>query len=151
MRQSIQRIDHIAILVYRENFEKYVESLSETLDVRFDPAISHEELGIHVAVSWESGLEILAPLRHEGRYWERLQKHGEGTCSIIFGVKDIDAAIARAKSKGVDVPWQITLHDDSGKPAFNRFKYFREASTTLFDTDFAASLSLCQIEPVEES
>ena len=88
----------------------------------------------------------MAPMRDEGPYWDRIQKFGEGTCTIIFGVPDVDAAIARAKENGVELDWEAKLEGD--EPWLRRFKSFREARLRAFDGDFAATLTLSEIVPV---
>ena len=146
MEQAIQKIDHVAIVVRRENVDKYVKTLSEALGVTFDEPCIVESTGVVAALSWDSGLEILAPLKEEGRFWDRIQKHGEGSCIIVFGVKDMDAAKERAKKAGVDSPGpEVKL---SGKePWFDRFKVFREARLNLIDPDLPLSIGLGQLEP----
>jgi hypothetical protein len=145
LQQAIQRIDHVGIIVYPENVDKYVKKLSDLLDITFDEPIVNEAAGNIAVLSWDSGLEIMAPLRKEGRYWERLQRFGEGTITLIFGVKDIDVAIGRAKKHGVDVDFEVKLSGD--EPWLTRFKSFREARLKAFDPEFAMSLTLSQIEP----
>src|SRR5688500_10130156 len=99
--QAINHIDHVGIIVYPENIDKYVKLLSEVLDITFDEPIVNHESGVIAVLSWGSGFEIMAPVRPSGRYWEKLQRFGEGTCTIIFGVPNIDKAIDRAEAHGV--------------------------------------------------
>ncbi len=143
--QAINHIDHVGIIVYPENVDKYVNLLSELLDITFDEPIVNHDAGVIAVLSWGSGFEIMAPMRPEGRYWEKLQKFGEGTCTIIFGVKDIDAAIARAKSKGIDLDFEVKLEGD--EPWLQRFSLFREARLKAFSDDFASTLTLSEIVP----
>jgi hypothetical protein len=145
LTQAIQRIDHVGIIVYPENVDKYVKKLSQLLDITFDEPIRNEDAGVIAVLSWDSGLEIMAPLRKEGRYWERLQRSGEGSTVLIFGVKDIDAAMRRAKEQGVDVDFEVKLNGD--EPWLSRFKHFREARLEAFEPQFATALTLSQIEP----
>ena len=146
-RQAIQHIDHVWIIVYPQNVEKYVKKLSSLLNITFDEPIRNESSGAIAVLSWDSGLEIMAPIRQEGRYWERLQRFGEGTVTIIFGVKDIDASLRHAKDNGVELDFEVSLAGD--EPWLKRFKHFREARLKAFDDDFALTLTLSQIEPVD--
>jgi len=143
--QAMNHIDHVGIIVYPENVDKYVALLSELLCITFDEPIVNHEAGVIAVLSWGSGFEIMAPMRPEGRYWERLQRFGEGTCTIIFGVPDIDEAIERAKSHGVDLDFEVKLEGD--EPWLQRFDSFREARLKAFSDDFAATLTLSEIVP----
>ncbi|MBK5264617.1 MAG: VOC family protein [Alphaproteobacteria bacterium] len=143
--QVINHIDHVGIIVYPENVDKYVKLLSRVLNITFDEPIVNHDAGVIAVLSWGSGFEIMAPMRKEGRYWEKLERFGEGTCTIIFGVEDIDAAIARAKEEGADLDFEVTLEGD--EPWLQRFSEFREARLKAFSDEFAATLTLSQIVP----
>lgn len=143
--QAVNHVDHVGIIVYRENLPKYVQRLSDLLGVEFDEPIVNEGAGCIAALSWGSGFEIMAPIRNEGRYWDRLQRFGEGTCTIIFGVPDIDAAIKRARSQGAEVDFVAKLEGD--EPWLTRFSSFREARLNAFDDGFSATVSLSEIVP----
>jgi len=144
--QAINHIDHVGIIVYPENVDKYVNLLSNVLGITFDEPIVNGDLGVIAVLSWGSGFEIMAPLRKEGPHWDKLQRFGEGTCTIVFGVDDIDAAIQRAKANGVDLAWEVKLGGD--EPWLRRFITFREARLNAFDDSFACTLTVSQIEPV---
>jgi predicted enzyme related to lactoylglutathione lyase len=144
--EATGHIHHVGIIVRPENVEKYVSFLSRVLGVTFDDPIVNDKGGLIAVVSWESGLEVMAPLRQEGGYWERIARFGEGTCVIVFGATDIDIAIARARENGVELGWEVRLEGDD--PILGRFRTFREARLLAFPEEFAASLALCQIEPV---
>jgi hypothetical protein len=100
--------------------------------------------------SSDSGLGIIAPLREEGRYWEKLRKFGEGTVSVAFGIKDIDAAIKRAAGHSIDLDFEVNP-EGVVEPWMSRFRHFREARLTAFSDDFAMTLMLSQIEPIDQS
>ncbi|MFD8339328.1 VOC family protein [Streptomyces solisilvae] len=144
--QAINHIDHVGIIVHRDNVQKYTDLFTQVLGITFDEPIVNHDAGVIAVLSWGSGFELMAPLRDEGPYYERLQKFGEGTCTIIFGVPDIDAAIERAGREGAPLDFEVELEGD--EPWLARFKQFREARLKAFDDDFALSLTLSQIEPV---
>ncbi|HEX7848646.1 MAG TPA: VOC family protein [Sphingomonas sp.] len=145
MEQAIQRIDHVAIVVYRENVAAYVDRLSVALGITFDEPAIVESTGVVAALAWDAGLEILAPLREDGRSWDRLQKSGEGPTIIVFGVKDMDAAQQRARDAGIEIGHQVQL--GGTEPWFDRFSHFRESGMTMFDPPLPVSIALSQIEP----
>lgn len=145
MEQAIQKVDHVAIVVYRKNLPKYVERLSAALGITFDKSTVVESTGVEAALAWDAGLEILAPLREEGRFWERLQKYGEGTTIIVFGVKDMDAAQQRARDAGVAIGPEV--HLDGSEEWYDRFSHFRECGLGMFDPPLPVTIGLSQIEP----
>lgn len=144
LQQAKQRIDHLAIIVRPENLDAYVEKFSRLLGVSFDDSIHAEDAGVRAALSWDSGLEIVAPLRQEGRYWERLQRFGEGCTVLVFGVEDIDEASARANDMGVETrEWRF----DPSYPWLRRFRSFREVKVEAFPPEFAMELTFSEIVP----
>lgn len=145
MQQAINRLDHLAILVRYENFERYKQRFSDVLGIAWDEEVVNESAGVIAVPSWDSGLELIAPMQQSGRYWDRIQRFGEGSVTIVFGVADIDAAIARAEHHNAPLRFHIELAGD--EPWLNRFKLFREAKIDMFEEEFAATLTLSQIEP----
>ena len=145
MQQAINRLDHLAILVKYENFGQYKQRFSDVLGIAWDEEVVNESAGVIAVPSWDSGLELIAPMQQSGRYWERIEKFGEGTVTIVFGVANLDAAVARAEDHGAPLRFNIELTGD--EPWLNRFKLFREAKIDMFEEEFAATLTLSQIEP----
>jgi hypothetical protein len=145
LRQSVNRLDHIAILVKLENLEKYKQLLTDTLGVVWDEPAPNESAGVVALPSWDSGLELIAPLRESGTIWERIQRWGEGTVSIVFGVPDIDKAVAHANANGGEFLFNLVL--DGTEPWLKRFKTFKEAKVKIFPDHFASTVTLGQIEP----
>jgi 4-hydroxyphenylpyruvate dioxygenase-like putative hemolysin len=145
LQQAMNRLDHIAIIVKRENVESYMQRLTRVLGVQWDEGVTNESAGVYAVPSWDAGIELIAPLRESGRVWERLQKFGEGTVTIVFGVPDIEAAIKRAEDNGAPFLFNIAMIGD--EPWLKRFKVFREAKVQVFEDDFASTVTLSQIEP----
>lgn len=145
MQQAINRLDHLAILVKYENVEKYKKQFSDVLGIVWDEAVVNQSAGVIAVPSWDSGLELIAPMQQSGRYWDRIQKFGEGSVTIIFGVPDLDAAIKRAEENGAPLRFNIKL--EGNEPWLKRFKVFREAKVDMFEEEFASTITLSQIEP----
>ena len=57
----------------------------------------------------------------------------------------VDASIARAKSMGIDLDFEVKLEGD--EPWLQRFSLFREARLKAFSDDFASTLTLSEIVP----
>lgn len=144
LQQAKQRVDHLAIIVYPENLDAYIEKFTKLLGVTFDDVVRAEDAGVAAALSWDSGLELVAPLRKEGRYWERLERFGEGCTVLVFGVDDIDEAVERAHQMGIETrEWRFN-------PKFSwlrRFQSFRETKVEAFPPEFVMGLTFSEIVP----
>jgi len=148
MEQAIQRVDHVVILVKPENLRNYVERLNGILGITFDePMVSLS--GTMVAFCWDAGLEIIAPTREEGPYWERLQRFGEGSVNIIFGVADLDEGMHRAEANGGSIAYEAKVKGD--EPFLKRFSKFREAKVNAFDDNFGCSFGISEIVPTQST
>jgi 4-hydroxyphenylpyruvate dioxygenase-like putative hemolysin len=150
MAQAVQNIDHPRIIVHHENVDKYASFLGDLLNINFDEPVISETSDVVTVFSWDSGIGIIAPLREESRYWEKLRKFGEGPVSVAFGVTDIDAAIKRVTDHGIDLDFEVNP-EGVVEPWMKRFRHFREARLTAFSDDFAMKLTLSQIERVDQS
>jgi hypothetical protein len=145
LRQAVNRLDHIAILVKAENIEKYKKLMSDTLGITWDEAVPNESAGVIAVPSWDSGLELIAPLRESGTIWERIQRWGEGTVTIVFGVPDMDKAVKHATDNGGQFLFNIEM--EGTEPWLKRFKTFKETKVKIFPDDFASTVTFGQIEP----
>jgi hypothetical protein len=114
-----------------------VARLADALDVHdWDGPADLPYLGLRNAISHSSGLEIVAPLDDTSSLAEHLRMHGEGLFGVVFGVPDLEAALARAGQHGVSPatptdPIFDVLRLDGGAPVYanytHRFETFREA------------------------
>ena len=62
-----------------------------------------EPWGINVAIAWDAGIELCAPMpgrENDSAVSQFLAHRGEGIMNVFFGVDDGDAAYARAKGQG---------------------------------------------------
>lgn len=147
MQQTIQRVDHVVILVRPENLQSYADRLGRILGITFDePTVSAS--GTMVTFCWDAGLEIIAPTREEGQYWERLQRFGEGSVNIVFGVADLDEGMRRAEAHGAPVAYEAKLH--GSEEWLSRFSSFREAKLDAFGDEFACVFGLSEIVPAQD-
>jgi hypothetical protein len=120
MNQNINHVDHVLWVSHLKNQEANVARLSELTNQQFDGPVSRPDVGLRVYLSWEGGLEIVAPLDVDtpiaNSLRDHLTKKGEGLFGVVFGVPDIDAARARAERLGYktgelvenlgDEPWK---------------------------------------------
>jgi hypothetical protein len=142
LTRNIGRIDHVVITVYPKSYRPMIEKLSKLLGVEFMEC-RREDQNVVASISWEAGLEVTAPIEEHGLVWEHLQRTGEGSVAIVFGVEDIDDAMRRVHESGVQtLPVEINLQGD--EPFADLFDVVREVPLEpLHGTQFL----LGQIEP----
>jgi hypothetical protein len=94
-RRNVGRIDHI-ILLYRnrESQENARQKFSALLDINDWDEVGEGDEGIYIFISWSSGIELLCPTREVPAFERHLAAHGEGFYCMVFGVADLDQAIA---------------------------------------------------------
>ena len=106
MKKFINHVDHVAWLVRPENLDTHVgqlEAITGATLTRF----AREDMGFTMCISWEAGLEVVAPMQQRTQFnqwlWAELEAKGEGVTSVVFGVKDLDWHKARLEKLGFDV------------------------------------------------
>jgi catechol 2,3-dioxygenase-like lactoylglutathione lyase family enzyme len=101
---ELRGVDRIVVAV--KNFEEskaiYTAALGATWH---DASWTGEELGIEVAISWDAGIELIAPL--PGREDDSivsgfLSDHGDGIMNVVFGVSDAAKAKNKTAAAGLD-------------------------------------------------
>jgi predicted enzyme related to lactoylglutathione lyase len=144
MRQYVNYLDHLAFLVLPENLEKYKTLLTNTLGARWDATVTNESAGVSATPAWDAGLELIAPLRPSGTIWERIQRWGEGTVTIVFGTRDLKKAVAQATANGGEFLYDVVMNGDEWP---DRFETFKESKVQIFPKDFASTVTLSEIVP----
>jgi hypothetical protein len=68
-------------------------------------------------LSWEAGLEVVAPMSRRTDFnqalHDRLERQGEGLLGVVFGVKDLDKHKARLETLGMGLGPMMDDHPDS--------------------------------------
>lgn len=115
MKKFINHVDHVAWLSRPENLEAnvaHLEKLTGATLARFD----REDMGFSMCISWEAGLEVVAPMERRTDFnswlWSELETKGEGVSSVVFGVRDLDAHKARLEAIGIPVGPLMDDHPD---------------------------------------
>ena len=89
-----------------ENLEANVAELERLSGARLARS-ENREMGIVVCISWEAGLEIIAPTAEDTPTNRDLRRHldtiGEGVFAVIFGVRDLEEHKARLEAMGFTV------------------------------------------------
>lgn len=116
MRKFHRHVDHVAWVSRPENLDANVAELERLSDVKLIRKVS-EAQGITVCISWEAGLEIVAPIGDATPVSRMLNKHldehGESVLAVIFGVDDIEMEKARLDGLGYAVgPLIRGTHND---------------------------------------
>lgn len=99
------------IIVAVRDLQKAKVLYSNMLGATFhDASWTGAPLGMEVAISWDAGIEICAPM--QGREKDSmisgfLDEHGDGILSIVFGVQDADAVQKRAEQLGIKALYSV--------------------------------------------
>lgn len=116
MKKFINHVDHVAWLSRPENLDANVAQLEKITGAKL-ARFSRKDMGFTMCISWEAGLEVVAPMEERTEFnqwlWSELEKKGEGVTSVVFGVKDLDAHKARLEAMGIPVGPLMDDHPDS--------------------------------------
>ena len=125
-RENVGRIDHIVLAFEnRENLDRERERLTALLGVDdWEELGEIENVGLYIWISWRAGLELICPTRPGSIAEEHLATHGEGFYSMVFGVQDLDAAIARVNDNGGEA---FPLDATTPEGALRHYAVTREA------------------------
>lgn len=137
MKKFTNHIDHVAWISRLENLDANIvelESLTGAKLTRFE----RKDMGFVMCISWEAGLEVVAPLEEptEFNQWLRdwLDARGEGVISVVFGVKDLDRHKARLAALGIEVGPLMDDHPDS--PWHDRLVLWERQAGMVMNTNF---------------
>lgn len=135
------RVDHVAWVCFPKNYDRNIEFLSKLGGIPLDGPHDKPEQGIRIAISWETGLEVISPI--EGSKGvaaigaNQLLERGEGIYGVLFGVADMDAALERASAAGYTPGNLIRGGLDPHAPWAGKYKTFLESNITkVMNTDF---------------
>jgi len=93
MIRNARRIDHVAGLVRPEHFASTIDRMSDVLGTSFYGPIDRPAAGLRVAMSLETGIELITPLSDDpaNPLMQLLEQRGPHWMSLVFGVSDLDA------------------------------------------------------------
>lgn len=101
---ALRGVNRIMIAVH--DIEKAKQQYTDLLGATFmDVNWTGEPFGINVAIAWDAGIELCAPMpgrEKTSAVSQFLAQRGEGIMSVFFGVDDGDAAKERALKQGYD-------------------------------------------------
>ncbi len=116
MKKFINHVDHVAWISRPENLDiniAQLEKLTGATLTRF----TRKDMGFTMCISWEAGLEVVAPMEDRTDFnqwlWSELEAKGEGVSSVVFGVKGLEEHKARLAKIGIEVGPLMDDHPDS--------------------------------------
>jgi hypothetical protein len=116
MKKFINHVDHVAWISHLETIEANVAELEKLTNAKLT-RFQREDMGFVMYISWEAGLEVVAPLEKPTEFNQVLREwlatRGEGVMSVVFGVKDLDAHKARLEALGIPVGPLMDDHPES--------------------------------------
>lgn len=116
MKKFTNHVDHVAWISRPENIEANVARLEKLADAKLN-RFERNDMGFVMYISWEHGLEVVAPLKEPTQFnqvlWDWLETRGEGVMSVVFGVRDLDRHKARLERLGFEVGPLMDDHADS--------------------------------------
>ena len=145
-----QGINRVAIAV--KDLQRGIDLYSNLLGATFhDASGTGTELGMDVAISWDAGIELCAPIPRKGTFLEQhIEQNGEGIMAVVFAVPDADEARDMAEKAGmkvlVPVDYSEQQIDEYLEGMFKRYKEY--VLDSIEKCGF--SIMLAQIEPKQE-
>ena len=116
MKKFINHVDHVAWVSRTETLESNVAHLEKLAGVKLT-RFERKDMGLIMYISWEAGLEILAPSAQPTQFNQPLrdwlETRGEGVMFVIFGVKQLEQHKARLEALGLEVGALMDDHPDS--------------------------------------
>lgn len=116
MQKFINHVDHVAWISRPENLDANVARLEQITGAKLT-RFSRQDMGFTMCISWEAGLEVVAPMEERTDFnvwlWSELETKGEGVSSVVFGVRDLDAHKARLEKLGFEVGSLMDDHPES--------------------------------------
>ncbi len=141
-------VNRVTIAV--KDLQNGIDTYSRLLGASFNSANSEDaaKFGIEVAMSWDAGIELVAPLPdRDSHVRNHIEQHGEGLMTVIFAVDDVDESGEQAKRLGAQI-WHTLEYDQSqiDEHLQGRFSKYREHMLSPKGTCGVGPV-IAQIEP----
>ena len=137
------------VVIAVKDIDKAIDLYSRLLGATFhDASAGAESYGVRVAMSWDAGIELCAPLPGCNSYIEQIiKKRGEGLVGVVFCVDDVDEAHEKAKDMGIGVLSLIEYDQHQIEQYLGgRFKKYKEYMLNSADLCGVGAI-VGQIEP----
>jgi len=141
-------VNRVTIAV--KDLQTGTEVYSKLLGATFHSANAEDAatFGIQVAMSWDAGIELVAPLPDRDSFVRKfIEERGEGLMGVVFAVDDVDEARDAAEKLGAQVWHAIDYSQDQiDKHLQGRFKKYKEYMLSPTGTCGVGPV-IAQIEP----
>lgn len=121
-------VNRVTIAV--KDLEKGKALYSELLGATFHPANAEDAaaMGIAVAMSWDAGIELVAPLPGRESFVKSIiETRGEGLIGVVFAVDDVEAAKKAAGELGIRIWHSLDYsQEEIDRHLQGRFKKYKE-------------------------
>jgi catechol 2,3-dioxygenase-like lactoylglutathione lyase family enzyme len=146
---SLRGINRVIIAV--RDLEKSKDFYSRVLGATFHEANwTGAPFGIDVAISWDAGIELIAPMAGRERdcvISPLLERRGEGVMNVVFGVDNGGQAKQRAEAAGVRATHSLDFSQAEIDAHLDGL--FRKYEEHVLDSAGSCgfSMTLAQIDP----
>jgi hypothetical protein len=106
MKKFINHIDHVTWISHLETIEANVAELEKLAGAKLQ-RFEREDMGFVMYISWEAGLEVVAPMKEPTDFNRALSDYlaarGEGIMGVVYGVDNLEKHKARLEALGYEV------------------------------------------------
>jgi catechol 2,3-dioxygenase-like lactoylglutathione lyase family enzyme len=148
-RMGLRGVNRVLIAV--RDLDASRRRYSELLGAHFEDAgWTGEPFGISVAIAWDAGIELCAPLpgrESDSAVSAFLERHGEGVMSVFFAVDDVETATRQAEAHGAGRAHALDYTEQEIDAHLGG--HFRRYTESFLDTfaELGVGISLAAIEP----
>jgi predicted enzyme related to lactoylglutathione lyase len=146
---KVRGVNRIAIGV--TDLDEAIAHYGKLLNTHFEvvPPEFSQPMGSNVAISWEAGIELVAPLPGAAGEVIGLLPKKQGLMGVVFNVDDVDEAARNAGEMGISVAREIRLNVEQMNAVFGgRVTRFEEIS---FDAKSGIPMVLGEITLSEDA
>jgi hypothetical protein len=161
-QQAVGRVGLVVLACHLANLDNTVALLSQSLDVHdWEGPADLPLFGLRNAVSYDSGLEVVAPLDDQSALSAHLRDRGEGVYAVVFGVGNLAEAVRHATAHGLapappldGLPEAFVIDSltaNNGGPVYPSYpRRFAVHQETIMARVAGIHVILGQIEPVAD-
>jgi hypothetical protein len=152
VEQPAARVHHVVWCVEPATLPALREYWERALGV---PLVEFEvaDLGISVIMSWDAGVEIIAPAAVPGELtaslWDLLAAKGPSVQALVFEVDDLDLAVKQAVDAGATVVYSELIEPDvlAGRMAWPPDRQKIQVRQALLNDHLGMSICLQESRP----
>ena len=115
MAEGVNCVHHVVWCIKPESMAPVRAIWEEALGLELQD-LDLPDLGIHVMISWDGGIEIMSPTYNEGSLVQSardfLEQKGEGVYSVVYNVENLASAVARYAAYGATLAFQEDIGSD---------------------------------------